>query len=88
MKTETAITWLINCMPDDMLKNDYVKEIFKTAKEKEKQQIIEAVISTTKDCWQSLAKHLNMPSLKLTEEDLKNQQEEAEEYYKQTFKTK
>ena len=53
--------------------------------EKEKQVIVEAVIDTTKDCWQSLSETLGI-NLDFTDEDLKNQQQEAQDYYNQKFK--
>lgn len=41
MKEETAVQWLQNCLPVELLKDNYIKAILKTAKEKEKQQLID-----------------------------------------------
>lgn len=53
--------------------------------EKEKQQIIDVCINTTQDCWASVSEQLNI-NLQFTEEDLKNQKKEAEQYFNETFK--
>lgn len=60
----------------NMVRNDLIP--------KEKQQIIEACIKTTQDCWISNAEAFGL-DLVFTEEDLKNQIEEAEQYYNETF---
>jgi len=46
-KKESAIKWLENCLPMELLKDDYVLKILKEAKKLEKQQIIDAVINTS-----------------------------------------
>jgi len=57
----------------------------KSKQEKERQDIIDACIKTTQDCWQTISEEFKIP-LEFTEEDLKNQREEAEQYFEQTFK--
>ena len=52
--------------------------------EKEKEQIIDACIKTTKDCWVSSAEYLGL-KLEFKEQDLKDQKHEAKTYYNETF---
>jgi len=50
----------------------------------EKEQIINACIKTTKYCWISSAEYLGL-KLEFKEQDLKDQKNEAEQYYNETF---
>jgi hypothetical protein len=40
--TETAVDWLHNCMPTELLEDIYIQAIFKQAKEMEEKHIIDA----------------------------------------------
>lgn len=52
---------------------------------KEREQIINCALETTQNCWKSLAEELKIPEINFTEEDLKNQRNESEQYYNETF---
>jgi hypothetical protein len=49
-----------------------------------KQNIIDACIKTTQDCWISNANLFGL-DLEFTDQDLIDQKEEAEQYYKETY---
>ena len=80
---KTAIQELLKRMKDDygiFLSDNVVNEYI----QKEKEQIIKACIKTTKDCWISNAEYLGL-KLEFKEQDLKDQKNEAEQYYDETF---
>jgi hypothetical protein len=81
----TAVEWLVekhfggidNCTPD-------FRYHIKQAKEMERQHIIDCSIQTTQDCFISVMNSFGQ-NINFTEEDLKNQRLEAEQYYNETF---
>jgi hypothetical protein len=82
MNEMTAVEWLISRLK--IMEAIDVRDV-QQAKEMEKQQIIDACIQTTQDCYIAIMEHLNTP-LNFTDEDLINQKLEAEQYYYETFK--
>jgi hypothetical protein len=86
-KKQTAVEWL----EKQLQKEEYIEKIgcvtyiINKAKEMEKQQIIDACIETTQDCFISMMSYVGQ-EIVFTEEDLINQRKEANEYYNKTFK--
>lgn len=83
---QTAVEFLIR----ELINNNHLKsissmkQIIEEAKEMEKQQIIDACVNTTQDCFKS-AMHYMSQEIVFTEQDLINQRNEAEQYYNETF---
>ena len=81
----TAVEWL-----EEKFKNSHANfinwslENFEQAKEMEKQQIVDCCINTTQDCFRMTMEFMGQ-EIVFTEQDLINQKEEAEQYYKETF---
>jgi hypothetical protein len=81
---KTAVEWLVEQIYYTDVK--ITRGLIKQAKEMEKEQIMNCCIQTTQDCYIAIMGHLNAP-LQFTDEDLSNQKIEAEQYYKETFKS-
>jgi len=85
---KTAIQQLIDFLEPELKMHDFSQlpayEMAKALLEVEKQQIIDACIKTTQDCWISNANLFGL-DLEFTDQDLMNQKEEAEQYYNETF---
>ena len=86
---QTAVEWLIEKLKSQGLligePNNLVA--VREAKQIEKQQIINACINTTQDCFKSAMNYMGQ-EIVFTEQDLINQKNEAEQYYNETFKNK
>lgn len=88
-KQQTAVEWLEEQLQQAILTHGritvkYLKIHTKRAKAIEKKQITDCCVHTTQSCWTSLMDEIGKP-LVFTDEDLKNQNLEAEQYYSQTF---
>jgi hypothetical protein len=81
----TAVEWLLEQLSnyDSKMIELFEKEI-EQAKEMENRQIIDCCINTTQDCFRMTMEFMGQ-EIVFTEQDLINQKEEAEQYYKETF---
>jgi len=82
---QTALECFYEKVIDLIGTNKMVDVEFEQAKEMEKQQIIDCSIQTTQDCFISVMNSFGQ-NINFTEEDLKNQRLEAEQYYNETYK--
>jgi hypothetical protein len=80
---QSAVEWLVKQLPI-YVKMDLGFEIIEQAKEIEKEQITNCVISTTQSCFKAAMAYLGQ-EIVFTEQDLINQKNEAEQYYNETF---
>jgi hypothetical protein len=80
---KTAVEWLYETL---WKQNDYSlpSNILEQAKEMEKQQILDCCITTTQDVWISAMAAFGQ-EINFCDEDLEEQKQEAEQYYKETF---
>jgi len=86
MKTQTVLDIIFdkfNTLSDADFKS-WMLNNYDELKEIEKKQITDCCVHTTQSCWTSLMDEIGKP-LVFTDEDLKNQNLEAEQYYSQTF---
>ena len=92
---QTAVEWYeieINSLIEkyeskEISKREFITmkhNLFYQAKEMEKQQIIEACIETTQDCYKAVMAYMG-EEIVFSEKDLINQRKEAEQYYNETF---
>jgi glycine/D-amino acid oxidase-like deaminating enzyme len=93
---KTAVEWYAARIHDIEFKKsvgaisviEYYEELTKAleqAKEMERQQIIDCCITTTQDVWISAMAAFGQ-EINFCAEDLEEQKQEAEQYYKETFK--
>jgi hypothetical protein len=81
----TAVEWLEKKLIEAGLLFEVGEAIeVQQAKEMEKQQIVDCCINTTQDCFRMTMEFMGQ-EIVFTEQDLINQKEEAEQYYKETF---
>ena len=86
----TAVKWLLeNLISEPYSETDFEhnEKCWNKAEEMEKQQILDCCITTTQDVWISAMGAFGQ-EINFCDEDLEEQKQEAEQYYKETFKQK